>query len=357
DMYLRSKEEKSFSIYSIGLVGVKNIRELNFGSTSPFNIATQVKLESFTLDQCYELINQYIEEVGHKFQEGVIEKIHFETGGHPFLTNRLCAILVEEVAMDKTIPVTQENLHSALSILLKEQNTNFDSLKNNAKKYEESVKPILLASRNIEYRPHSEANEKLIMYGIIKDDNGLCEISNPIYKKVLLQYFSPESIESTLLFPNGTTPSTFIKEGEIDLKSLLVHFKEFVERVGVKLFDIVSSRKESAGQYLLMSYLDLFIRTLDGYSIIETPSGRGRIDVLLHYNGRKYVVELKIWRGKEYFEKGKKQLIEYLRSENLKQGYLVLFDPREKGFKDFKENQTFEDEMDGYGILSLVINI
>ena len=50
-------------------------------------------------------------------------------------------------------------------------------------------------------------------------------------------------------------------------------------------------------------------------------------------------------------------MVEYLRSENLKQGYLVLFDPREKGFKDFKENQTFEDEMDGYEILSLVINI
>lgn len=96
DMYLRRREEKAFSIYSIGLVGVKNIRELNFGSTSPFNIATQVRLESFTLEQSYELINQYIEETGQKFQQGVIEKIHFETGGHPFLINRLCAILTED---------------------------------------------------------------------------------------------------------------------------------------------------------------------------------------------------------------------------------------------------------------------
>ncbi len=106
-----------------------------------------------------------------------------------------------------------------------------------------------------------------------------------------------------------------------------------------------------------MSYLDMFIRTLDGYSTIETPSGRGRINVLLHYKGEKYVIELKIWRGKEYFEKGKKQLVEYLRSENLTEGYMVLFDPREKGVKEFKENQMIEDEMDGYGIVSFVINI
>ncbi len=357
DMYLRRKEEKAFSIYSIGLVGVKNIRELNFGSTSPFNIATQVELESFTLDQCYELINQYIEETGHKFQEGVVEKIHFETGGHPFLTNRLCAILVEEVAMDKTKSVTLFDLQSALNILLKEHNTNFDTLRNNAEKYERKIREILFTDQFVEYNPYERELEKLIMYGIIKEGEGNnTEIINPIYKKVLLKTFTPLT-ETETFFPNGITPSMFTKEGELNLKGLLIHFKEFIERIGIKLFDIVSSRKESAGQYLLMSYLDLFIRTLDGYSLIETPSGRGRIDVLLHYKGRKYVIELKIWRGKEYFEKGKKQLIEYLRSENLKQGYMVLFDPRQEEFKEFKENQIIEDEIDGYEILSLVINI
>lgn len=355
DMYLRRREEKAFSIYSIGVVGVKNIRELNFGSTSPFNIATQVKLENFTIDQCYELINQYIEETGHEFREKMIEKIHFETGGHPFLVNRLCAILVEDVA--KTRPVTHKDLQSALDILVKEHNTNFDSLKNNAKKYEESVKVILFASKDIEYRPHSETQEKLIMYGVIKEDDGQCEISNPIYKKVLIQYFTPEEIESDYLFPDGITPSQFVEGEEINLKSLLIHFKEFVERIGLRLFEIVPSSKESAGQYLLMSYLDLFIRTLDGYSIIETPSGRGRIDVLLHYKGKRYVIELKIWRGKEYFEKGKRQLARYLKSEDLRQGCLVLFDPRQKELRGVKENQVMEEEIDGYGISSFVINI
>lgn len=357
DMYLRRRKEKAFSIYSISLVGVKNIRELNFGSTSPFNIATQVKLESFTLEQCYELINRYIEETGHEFQEGTVEKIHFETGGHPFLTNRLCAILVEEVVKDKTKPITHKDLQSALAILLKEHNTNFDTLRNNAEKYERKIRKILFTDQFIEYNPYERESEKLIMYGLIKEgEEGNTEITNPIYKKVLLKTFTPLT-DSETFFPNGITPSMFIKQEKLNLKALLIHFKEFVERIGVKLFDIVSSRKESAGQYLLMSYLDMFIRTLDGYSTIETPSGRGRIDVLLHYKGKKYVIELKIWRGTEYFEKGKKHLIEYLRSENLKKGYMVLFDPRKKGFKEFKENQMIADEMDGYRILSFVINI
>jgi len=357
DMYLRRRKEKAFSIYSIGLVGVKNIRELNFGSTSPFNIATQVKLENFTIEQCYELINQYIEETGQKFPPEIIEKIHFETSGHPFLVNRLCAILIEDVVRAETRPITHKDLQSALDRLLEEHNTNFDTLRNNAEKYEKEVQPILFTDRFIEYNPYDRTYEKLIMYGLIKKgEEANTEIANPIYKKVLLKTFAP-STDSETFFPNGITPSIFMEAEKLNLKSFLIHFKEFVERIGLRLFDIVPSRKESAGQYLLMSYLDMFIRTLDGYSTIETPSGRGRIDVLLHYKGKKYVIELKIWRGKEYFEKGKKQLIEYLRSENLKEGYLVLFDPREKGSKEFKENQMIEDEMDGYGILSFVINI
>ena len=418
DMYLRRKEEKAFSIYSIGVVGVKNIREqrfpkclkrgnngsfdswtlcgeripghtgqasptsrkvsrnqkailglsrptleisgeLNFGSTSPFNIATPVKLETFTLEQCYELINQYIEETGHEFKEGIIEKIYFETGGHPFLVNRLCAIMVEDVAKDETKPITItcKDLQSALIILLKEHNTNFDTLRNNAEKYEKEIQPILFTDRFIEYNPYDRAYEKLIMYGLIKKgEEGNTEIANPIYKKVLLKTFAP-STDRESFFSDGITPSLFIEGEEINLKSLLIHFKEFVERIGLRLFDIVSSRKESAGQYLLMSYLDLFIRALDGYSTIETPSGRGRIDVLLHYKGKRYVIELKVWRGKEYHVKGKRQLIDYLKSESLSEGYMVLFDPRDKEFKKSTENQVIDEEMEGCRIVSFVINI
>lgn len=358
DMYLKRRREKAFSIYSIGLVGVKNIRELNFGSASPFNIATQVKLEKFTLGQCYELINQYIEETGQEFKKGVIEKIYFETDGHPFLVNRLCAILVEDVVRDTTKSVTHKDFQSAMAAFLKEHNTNFDTLRNNAEKYEKEIQKILFTDQFIKYNPYNRAYEKLIMYGLIKEgEEDNTEIANPIYKKVLLKTFAP-STDRDSFFPNGLTPSIFIEGEEINLKSLLVHFKEFVERIGVRLFDIVSSlNKESAGQYLLISYLDMFIRTMDGYSIIETPSGRGRIDVLLHYQGKRYVVELKIWRGERYFEKGKKQLIRYLRSENLEEGYMVLFDPREKEFREFKENQMMEDDVDGYRILSFVINI
>jgi len=58
---------------------------------------------------------------------------------------------------------------------------------------------------------------------------------------------------------------------------------------------------------------------------VEVPSGRGRTDILILYQHHKYIIETKIFTNPAYFEKGKRQLAEYLTSEELKEGYYVVF--------------------------------
>lgn len=36
---------------------------------------------------------------------------------------------------------------------------------------------------------------------------------------------------------------------------------------------------------------------------------------------------------------------------------MVLFDPRDKEFREFKENQVIEDEVKGHRIVSFVVNV
>jgi len=38
------------------------------------------------------------------------------------------------------------------------------------------------------------------------------------------------------------------------------------------------------------------------------------------------IIELKIWRGNEYHQKGLKQLEGYLNLENVNEGYMVIYD-------------------------------
>ena len=61
---------------------------------------------------------------------------------------------------------------------------------------------------------------------------------------------------------------------------------------------------------------------------LEVQTGRGRIDLLIIHNARKYIVETKIWEGERYYQAGKKQLVAYLKTEKADEGYYVVFDHR-----------------------------
>ena len=64
------------SPYSLGIVGVKSIEQLNADrSASPFNIHDDFALLNFTLAQVQGLLEQYTAEVGQDFAPEVIESI------------------------------------------------------------------------------------------------------------------------------------------------------------------------------------------------------------------------------------------------------------------------------------------
>lgn len=59
----------------------------------------------------------------------------------------------------------------------------------------------------------------------------------------------------------------------------------------------------------------------------------------MDYGGEQFIVELKIWRGKEYHNRGEKQLIEYLDYYHTNKGYLVSYNFNRKVESGVKEIQ------------------
>ena len=112
--------------YSVGIVGVKSITQLNFDrSISPFNIQDEFALPNFTLEQVRGLLQQYTSEVGQTIADEVTENIHKQTAGQPFLVNRIAQILTEEMDIPLQETITQKHFHTAHSQLLEEENTSF----------------------------------------------------------------------------------------------------------------------------------------------------------------------------------------------------------------------------------------
>ena len=83
---------------------------------------------------------------------------------------------------------------------------------------------------------------------------------------------------------------------------------------------------------------------------LEVQSGRGKIDLLIVHNHRKYIVETKIWEGDKYYQAGKKQLAAYLKSESAVEGYYVVFDHRQNPDPRRETEQVGDVEIRSYVI-------
>ena len=66
------------------------------------------------------------------------------------------------------------------------------------------------------------------------------------------------------------------------------------------------------------------------YYIESQTRDARRTDVIVDYLGERFVVELKIWHGREYNERGQKQLLDYLDYFRLDMGYMLSFNFNKK---------------------------
>jgi hypothetical protein len=323
--------------YSLGVVGVKNIAQLNLDrSISPFNIQDEFTLPNFTLEQVRELLAQYTDEVGQAFAPEVVESIHRQTAGQPFLVNRFAQILTEEMDIPKNEPITIEHFPKAHAEILEENNTNLTHLVTNIRRdprFKNILMEIVSYERGVRFNLRQALISELTTYGVIgKGPDGMCQILNPIYHYCILQAFKPEinGLERDYLPEDTDFLDYLMPTGQINMELLLDNFRDFIARVGFRILQVPDTPKEFVGQDLLYAYFDQFVSLIRGVMYLEVQTGRGRMDLVIFHNGQKYIVETKIWEGHRRYQAGKAQLAAYLKLERAVAGYYVVFDHRAK---------------------------
>ena len=288
--------------HSVGIIGIKSIAQLNYDrSISPFNIQDEFHLPNFTFEQVQELLGQYTEAVGQAFMPEVIASIHKQTAGQPVLVNRFAQILSEELDIPKTEPITMVHFSAAHTELLHGQNTNIEHLTTNIRKnprFESVLMRIMARDEGVDFNMDDDIINELATYGVIKRaSDGMCEILNPIYLYRIMRTFKPivNGLEHEYLpsgssgeFLNYITPT-----GRIDMESLLDNFRDFIARAGFRILQVPDTPQESVGRHLLLAYLDQFVKRVGGVMHIEVQTGRGRMDLIITHNQRKYIVETK----------------------------------------------------------------
>jgi len=340
-----------YRLRSVILTGVSNITGIIQDTASPFNIADQINVPYFRWEETEDLLLQHSRETGQIFEQEVIRAVHDNTAGQPGLVNALARDLVEKKAPNGET-VTMEHFYKTLNdFMILYIDKNISNVVSKAKKHPEIMKKILFDGP-VKYSIDDEGLSFLSVNGVIekdKDDN--CFIPVPIYKKRLYATFKP--------LDNGNGERNYFKDrllsvkiylgddGYLDMERVLDRYAAYVLERG----NIVFSRGkalEGVYHYNLDAFLDSFVSFFGGHVFPEVPQGGGRVDLLVLQGSKKWIIEVKRYDDRDNFDKGKRQLFEYMKRAGLNEGYYMVF-------SDIHKEQQKSSEQAECGVMTIWI--
>ena len=280
---------------------VKNLkRKLRPGEehrrNSPWNIAVDLTLDmSFSGNDIAGMLREYEADVHTGMDiDGMAGLLAEETSGYPFLVCRLCRIMDEELPGTEGFP----DRHATWS-------------------REGFLAAVAIANRIFETR---------------------------LYDRFLT---SSEWKENSMTQASFSDKNVFVVDGHLNMRRILEKFTQhFQELYGEEDERFV----EEYGRRFFLLYLRPIINGTGNFYIESQTRDRKRTDVIVDYHGEQFVIEMKIWHGREYHERGEQQLIGYLQNYRKTTGYLLSFN-----FNQKKETGVFERVIGEYRIMEAVV--
>ena len=174
-------------------------------------------------------------------------------------------------------------------------------------------------------------------------------IANRIFETRLYDRFltSSEWKENSMTQASFSDKNGFVVDGHLNMRRILEKFTQhFQELYGEEDERFV----EEYGRRFFLLYLRPIINGTGNFYIESQTRDRKRTDVIVDYHREQFVIEMKIWHGREYHERGEQQLIGYLQNYRKTTGYLLSFN-----FNQKKETGVFERVIGEYRIMEAVV--
>jgi len=340
---------------SIAIVGMRDLKDYitkakdgvapNPGS--PFNIkADSATLSNFTKENITHLFAQRTAETGQQITDEALDYAWEQTKGQPWLVNSLFMRATMRVLdEDSAETVTIDHLKAARAQIIKARETHLDAL---AYRMEDlNIRRIMESLMSGEPDPQladSEAFRQALDLGLVVIENGVPQVANPIYREVLARQMT----YGTQLAIQELKWKWQNDDGSLDMDALMREFQKFWRKHS-EIWEERSNYTEAFPHLLLMAFLQ---RVLNGGGNIEREyaAGRGRMDLLVEYNGFQYIIEIKILHYYESAQEVREEGIEQVKEYRDHVGgniptYLIIFDRRKPDKrKPWEERITWEEK-------------
>ena len=346
DGYISRDTDGLPTFHSVILAGVTDVKHLkgkirpdaDHKLNSPWNVSADFDIDmSLPENGIKGMLDEY--ETDHNTgmdTANVARVIREYTSGYPFFVSRICQIidtkLVPKLFQSLAEAWTEAGVDEAVRIILGEDNSLFESVMGKLEEYPDlklQLRNIMFRGDTVAHLPDDEAQKQLRMYGFIYNNHNVVAITNRIFEMRLYAYFIGESKKNEDLKRLAAQNKTIFVEldGGLNLPMIMEHFIKEHNRIHK---DDTERFLEEEGRERFLTYLAPIINGTGTYSIEEETRDHRRMDVVIHYLGRRYIIELKIWRGERYNADGEQQICDYLDRYDLNVGYMVSFNFNQK---------------------------
>ena len=213
---------------------------------------------------------------------------------------------------------------------------------------QEMLQNILFGGIDFPFKRETQMVDLGVTFGFLKDKNGIVAVSNRIFETQLYDVFLSEmAVNNKMYMEASTNRNQFIVKDMLQMDLVMKKFYEYYEEIYAG-----NDQKfiEENGRKLFLLYLKPIINGTGNYYIEARTRDNRRTDIIVDYKGKRFIIELKIWRGEEYHVRGERQLFEYLDYYEEKKGYLLSFN-----FNKNKETGINELEFEGKRIFEVTV--
>ena len=334
DLYLK-RDDKGMNVtfHSVVLAGVYDIKNLKLKLrpdeekkyNSPWNIAADFNVDmTFHPEEIAQMLQDY-ENDEHTGMDVMAmgEEIYKYTSGYPYLVSAICKLIDER--LDKEW--TSEGVQKAVKIIAKGENvTLLDDLSKNLENIPELcdfLYSIVINGQEYTYTMVDPMVKLANMFSYIKENRrGKTMIHNLIFEEALFVYFGNKTMREQGLRISPYLLN-YVQNGRLNMEHVVTRFRDLMRE---EYRESTVPFLEKEGRLLFLTFLKPIINGNGFYYVEPQTRDNRRMDLVVTYDKQEFIVELKIWRGDKYEEKGRDQLSGYLATRGMDEGYLVTFD-------------------------------
>ena len=253
--------------------------------------------------------------------KAISEEIYKYTSGYPFLVSYICKMIDEQFDCDWS----SESIVRAVKMTVQGGSTLMDDLSKNLENNPEFREFMYSVSVNSMSYPFSLLNPMVSMgnmFSYIRNKDGHVVIHNLVFEEALFLYFTLDyAIKNSLKL--SPFQLNYVQNGRLNMEHVVTRFRDLMHE---EYRDSTVPFLEKEGRLLFLTFLKPIINGIGFYYVEPETRDNRRMDLVVTYGKQEFIVELKIWRGDKYEEKGRDQLSEYLATRGMDEGYLVTFD-------------------------------